>query len=75
LWVFVLILGKIISESAFHLEKHYGISFGLGIMPFSFILFLFAFYFLLRNKKESLEENTEFEKKILRLEELIIKQN
>ncbi len=41
------------AEAGFHLNHHYGTSFGLGIIPLSFIIFLVAILYVVFKKNEA----------------------
>ncbi len=62
-------LTQALLENSFHLQHHFGVSFGFFLAPFSLLLFLLAIYFLFAGKKEPAHvRDAKFEKKLAALE-------
>ena len=71
LWGISLAFAEIVAEQALHLQHHYGVSFGLGIIPISFIIFLLSLYFIIKRGKTVDTNYVLPKKKIAELEKLM----
>jgi len=71
-WGISLAFAEIVAEQALHLQHHYGVSFGLGIIPISFIIFLLSLYFLIKRGKNAKDAKYALpEEKFTELEKLM----
>ena len=71
-WGISLAFAEVVAEQALHLQHHYGVSFGIAIIPVSFIIFLTAIYFLIKRGKNDKDAKYALsEEKIVELEKLM----